>query len=147
MANQISMLFLFPAVLLATELPDSLTEQNYNGYLQSKKIIHHPEEIMFQRRNYNLELIVDIPDDSIESVNLFIRTDTKRPYQEILLKQKRGIYSLRFDPEVFPGSLVQYFFIVQLSDYSLFAIPVDKRGAIHPVERTLVDAVEYYKLK
>ena len=147
MANQISMLFLFSAVLLTTELPDSLTGQNFNGYLQSKKIIHHPEEIMFQGRNYNLELIVDIPDDSIESVNLFIRTDTKRPYQEISLKQKRGIYSLRFDPEVFPGSLVQYFFIVQLSDYSLFAIPVDNNGAIQPVERTLVDAVEYYKLK
>ena len=147
MANQISMLFLFSAVMLATELPDSLNEQNFNGYLQSKKIIHHPEKIMFQGRNYNLELIVDIPEDSIESVNLFIRTDTKRPYQEISLKQKRGIYSLRFDPEVFPGSLVQYFFIVQLSDYSLFAIPVDKRGAIQSVERTLVDAVEYYKLK
>ena len=147
MANQISLLFLFSAVLLATELPDSLTEQNFNGYLQSKKIIHHPEEIMFQGRNYNLELIVDIPDDSIESVNLFIRTDTKKPYQEISLKRKRGIYSLRFDPEVFPGLLVQYFFIVQLSDYSLFAIPVDNNGAIQPVERTLVDAVEYYKLK
>ena len=147
MANQISMLFLFSAVMLATELPDSLNEQNFNGYLQSKKIIHHPEKIMFQGRNYNLELIVDIPEDSIESVNLFIRTDTKRPYQEISLKQKRGIYSLRFDPEVFPGSLVQYFFIVQLSDYSLFAIPVDKRGAIQSVERALVDAVEYYKLK
>ena len=147
MANQISMLFLFSAVLLATELPDPLTEQNFKGYLQSKKIIHHPEEIMFQGRNYNLELIVDIPDNSIESVNLFIRTDTKKPYQEISLKRKRGIYSLRFDPEVFPGSLVQYFFIVQLSDYSLFAIPVDNNDAIQPVERTLVDAVEYYKLK
>ena len=147
MANQISMLFLFFAVMLATELPDSLNEQNFNGYLQSKKIIHHPEKIMFQGRTYNLELIVDVPEDSIESVNLFIRTDTKRPYQEILLKQKRGIYSLRFDPEVFPGSLVQYFFIVQLSDYSLFAIPVDNNGAIRPVERVLINAVEYYKLK
>ena len=117
------------------------------GICNQKKVIHHPKEIMFQGRNYNLELIVDIPKDSIESVNLFIRTDTKRPYQEISLKQKRGIYSLRFDPEVFPGSLVQYFFIVQLSNYSLFAIPVDKRGAIQSVERTLVDAVEYYKLK
>ena len=147
MANQISMLFLFSAVMLATELPDSLNEQNFNGYLQSKKIIHHPEEIMFQGRNYNLELIVDIPDDSLESVKLFIRTDTKRPYQEISLKRKRGIYSLRFDPEVFPGSLVQYFFIVQLSDYSLFATPVDNNGAIRPVERMLINAVEYYKLK
>ena len=147
MANHYSMLFLFSTVLLATELPDSLNEQNFNGYLQSKKIIHHPEEIMFQGRNYNLELIVDIPDNSIESVNLFIRSDTKKPYQEISLKRKRGIFSLRFDPEVFPGSLVQYFFIVQLSDYSLFAIPVDNNDAIQPVERTLVDAVEYYKLK
>ena len=118
MANQISMLFLFSAILLATELPDSLNEQNFNGYLQSKKIIHHPEKIMFQGRNYNLELIVDIPEDNIESVNLFIRTDTKRPYQEISLKQKRGIYSLRFDPEVFPGSLVQYFFNLLRSIFS-----------------------------
>ena len=118
MANQISMLFLFSAVMLATELPDSLNEQNFNGYLQSKKIIHHPEKIMFQGRNYNLELIVDIPEDNIESVNLFIRTDTKRPYQEISLKQKRGIYSLRFDPEVFPGSLVQYFFNLLRSIFS-----------------------------
>ena len=147
MTNQFLILFLFSTVLLATELPDSLNEQNFKGYLQSKKIIHHPEEIMFQGRNYNLELIVDIPEDSIESVNLFIRTDTKRPYQEISLKQKRGIYSLRFDPEVFPGSLVQYFFIVQLSNYSLFAIPVDNNGAIRPVERMLTNAVEYYKLK
>jgi len=147
MTNQFLILFLFSTVLLATELPDSLNEQNFKGYLQSKKIIHHPKEIMFQGRNYNLELIVDIPKDSIESVNLFIRTDIKRPYQEISLKRKRGIYSFRFDPEVFSGSLVQYFFIVQLSDYSLFAIPVDKRSAIQPVKRTLVDAVEYYKLK
>ena len=147
MTNQFLILFLFSTVLLATELPDSLNEQNFKGYLQSKKIIHHPKEIMFQGRNYNLELIVDIPKDSIESVNLFIRTDIKRPYQEISLKRKRGIYSLRFDPEVFPGSLVQYFFIVQLSNYSLFAIPVDNNGAIRPVERMLTNAVEYYKLK
>ena len=147
MANQFSLLFLFSTVLLATELPDSLTEKNFNGYLQSKRIIHQPEEIMFKGRNYSMEIIVDIPEDSIELVNLFIRTDTKRPYQEIFLKQKYGLYSFRFDPEVFPGSMVQYFFTVQLADYSLFAVPVDKKGVVRPVERTLIDAVEYYKLK
>ncbi len=136
---------LFSGKLLAIEGPDSLFEPIFSGYLQSKNIIHNPEKIMFQGRNYNLELVVDLPDSIIKSVSLLVRTKMRSPYQEVFLQRERGLYSFHFDSEIFSGSLIQYFFVVQLSDYSLFAVPINEKGDIQPVKRLFIDPIEYYK--
>ena len=141
------MFTLLSIFLLSSEPADTIEKPPVGSYLETVKIIHHPSEIMFQGRMYDLELFVHFPEDILKSVSLFIRTDTTNRYQEIPMKLKRGRYSVRYDPAVYPGVLLQYFFIVRLADYSVFATPINKNGIIQPVEHKLIDPVKYYQLK
>ena len=112
-----SVFTLLSIFLLSSEPVDTIEKLPVESFLETVRIIHHPEEIMFQGRVYDLELFVHFPEDSLESVSLFIRTDTTSRYQEIPIKLNRGRYSIRYDPAVFPGLLLQYFFVVRLKDY------------------------------
>ena len=140
-----SVFTLLSTFLLSSEPADTIDKLPVESFLETVRIIHHPEEIMFQGRVYDLELFVHFPEDSLESVSLFIRTDTTSRYQEIPMKLNRGRYSVRYDPAVFPGLLLQYFFVVRLKNYSIFATPINNNGVIQPVIHKLINPVEYYK--
>ncbi len=140
-------MFALLTVLLIAPRPDSTALMPPGPFMQTIRIIHQPEEIMFMNRPYNLELFVNFPSDSVESVSLFIRTDNMTRYQEFLLPGVRGRYTFRYDPVKMPGKSIRYFFVVRLKPFALFATPLNEDGSIRPVERTFVDPVAYYKWK
>jgi hypothetical protein len=109
------------------------------------RIFHHPAKVVFNNRPYDIDLFLDFPEDSLKTVSLFLKTNRMRVYREIPLTMERARYRYRYNPYDLPGDTLTYFFIVELTDYSLFASPLDKQGFIEPVVRPLVDPVAYYK--
>ena len=140
------MFAILTALLIAPQV-DSTALIPLGPFMETIRIIHHPEEIMFINRPYNLDLFVNFPSDSVESVSLFIKTDNMARYQEFFLTRVRGRYTFRYDPVKMPGKSIRYFFVVRLKPFALFATPLNKDGFIQPVERTFVDPVAYYKWK
>lgn len=109
--------------------------------------MHHPPEIIFTGRLYDLDLYVDFPRDSLESVALFVKTESMSRFQEIQLSGADRWYHYRFDPQRFPGKTLQYFFLVQIKGKGLFATPLNQDGYIQPVKRTRIDPREYFRWK
>jgi len=109
------------------------------------RIFHYPAKVVFNNRPYDIDLFVDFPEDSLKTVSLFLKTNRMRVYREIPLPMQRARYRYRYNPYDLPGDTLTYFFIVELTDYSLFASPLDDHGWIEPVVRPLVDPVAYYK--
>jgi hypothetical protein len=116
-------------------------------FLSTVRITHHPEEILFANRPYDLDLFVAFPRDSVASVSIFIRTDSMEQFQEFPLTGRFGRYTYRYDPERLPGRYIEYFFVVRLKPFALFATPLDEQGRPHPVKRIFVDPVEYFRWK
>ncbi|RMF11139.1 MAG: hypothetical protein D6762_00085 [Candidatus Neomarinimicrobiota bacterium] len=138
-------LFLLGCALVTGQDEDSWSPVNPGPFLKTIKMIHHAPDIMFQGRPYDLELFVDFPEDSIESVLIHIKTDSMYTYLEIPLKKNRDHYLYRFNPRWFKGQHIQYFFTVQLSNFKIFATPMDEVGNIKPIRRTLIDPVQYWE--
>ncbi len=111
------------------------------------KLFHHPPNVLFDNRLFDIELIVDFPLDSIESVSLFFKTDAMDETREIPLEYVKGKFVYRFNPTTCQCTSLQYFFIVQLTDYSLYSFPMDNQKELKPIERDLTNAVEYYELQ
>ena len=81
----LSLLFIFlnTAWLPAAD-PDSTLDISAS-YLQTiPLLLHLPPKNIFDDRLTKLQLYVDIPEDSIESVSIFYRTNTKVNMQEQL---------------------------------------------------------------
>ncbi|MFQ6614315.1 MAG: hypothetical protein ACE5D1_05680 [Fidelibacterota bacterium] len=131
--------------LLAAQEDETWTPMNPGPFLKTIKMIHQPPELLFQGRPYDLELFVDFPLDSIETVSIYIKTDSMYTYLEIPLKDRQGHFTYRFNPRRFKGNVVEYFFTVRLKDYKIFASPMDNVGQIKPVHRTLIDPVKYWE--
>ena len=95
----LSLLFIFlnTAWLPAAE-PDSTLDIS-TSYLQTiPLLLHMPPKNIFDDRLTKLQLYVDIPEDSIESVSIFYRTNTMENMQEIILAKEKGPYTFNFDP-------------------------------------------------
>ncbi|MBC8216022.1 MAG: hypothetical protein H8E64_05885 [Candidatus Marinimicrobia bacterium] len=135
--------FLFCTFLFAVSPNDSLS----SPFQWSPRLLHHPPEIVFTHRPTDLELFVEIPLDSIESVSLFLKTDAINTAREIPLQFSKERYAYRFDPTVCQCTFIQYFFVVRLSDYSILSVPVNDQKEPEPVERPLINPQEYYQQK
>ncbi len=109
------------------------------------RILHHPPEVIFDNRLTDLELFVDIPQDSIESVSLFLITDAYEKVREIPLQFSRERYTYRFDPTSCACTSLQYFFIVRLIDYSLYSVPSDNDNGPKSIERDLINSAEHFQ--
>ena len=107
--------------------------------------MHLPPKIVFDDRLTKLQLYVDIPEDSIETVSIFYRTNTMENMQEIILAKEKGSYSFKFDPGIQGGDSVAYFFTVAVKDQSIHATPLDINGKIKPYNKPLVDPIKYYE--
>jgi hypothetical protein len=59
----------------------------------------------------------------------------------------RGRYRYLFDPNIIPGIQLEYFFIVTLKDFSIYAEPLDENGMLSPIKKPFLDPVKYYKAK
>ncbi len=145
--NKFSLVLSLPLLLglLTAQEEDAWSPVNPGPFLKTIKMIHHPPDILFQGRPYDLELYVDFPADSIEAVSIFIKTDSMYTYLEIPLKSTEDHYSYRFKPRRFKGNIIDYFFTVRLTNFKIFATPMDNLGQIKPVRRTLIDPTKYWE--
>ena len=141
----LALLFIFlNTTWLPAAEPDSTLDISAS-YLQTIPLLMHlPPKIVFDDRLTKLQLYVDIPEDSIETVSIFYRTNTMENMQEIILAKEKGSYSFNFDPGIQGGDSVAYFFTVAVKDQSIHATPLDINGKIKPYNKPLVDAIKYY---
>ena len=142
----LALLFIFlNTTWLPAAEPDSTLDISAS-YLQTIPLLMHlPPKIIFDDRLTKLQLYVDIPEDSIETVSIFYRTNTMENMQEIILAKEKGSYSFNFDPGIQGGDSVAYFFMVAVKDQSIHATPLDINGKIKPYNKPLVDAIKYYE--
>ncbi len=142
----LALLFIFlNTTWLPAAEPDSTLDISAS-YLQTIPLLMHlPPKIVFDDRLTKLQLYVDIPEDSIETVSIFYRTNTMENMQEIILAKEKGSYSFKFDPGIQGGDSVAYFFTVAVKDQSIHATPLDINGKIKPYNKPLVDAIKYYE--
>ena len=142
----LALLFIFlNTTWLPAAEPDSTLDISAS-YLQTIPLLMHlPPKIVFDDRLTKLQLYVDIPEDSIETVSIFYRTNTMENMQEIILAKEKGSYSFNFDPGIQGGDSVAYFFTVAVKDQSIHATPLDINGKIKPYNKPLVDAIKYYE--
>ena len=142
----LALLFIFlNTTWLPAAEPDSTLDISAS-YLQTIPLLMHlSPKIVFDDRLTKLQLYVDIPEDSIETVSIFYRTNTMENMQEIILAKEKGSYSFNFDPGIQGGDSVAYFFTVAVKDQSIHATPLDINGKIKPYNKPLVDAIKYYE--
>jgi len=142
----LALLFIFlNTTWLPAAEPDSTLDISAS-YLQTIPLLMHlPPKIVFDDRLTKLQLYVDIPEDSIETVSIFYRTNTMENMQEIILAKEKGSYSFNFDPGIQGGDSIAYFFTVAVKDQSIHATPLDINGKIKPYNKPLVDAIKYYE--
>lgn len=136
---------LFTSLLLQSLPQDSISQVLQRSYNITPLVFHHPEKVIFNTRPYDIDLFVDFKNEKINSVSLFIKTDVSNSYTEYSMGVTRGRYRYRFDPNKTPVKNIEYFFIVTLKDFSIYAAPLDKNGYIKTVKRTLVDPAKYFK--
>lgn len=137
----ISFLLLLPFTISA-QSTGTLLRQTFPS---TEKLIHHLKQPVFKGRPYFLELFVDIPDDELESVSIFFKTDSALDFEEVPLELIRGRYQFKFDPKTEPGEFYSYFFVVTTKDFSLYAVPLDDKGKISPNTIFPVDPIKYYE--
>ena len=109
------------------------------------KVFHHPDEVVFNTRPYNMDLFVDFDESEIASASVFIKTDAMDNYTEYPLDIIRARYRHQFSPLFTPAKAIEYFFVVSLHNHAIYAAPLDKNGYINIVKRTLEDPAEYFK--
>ena len=107
-------------------------------------IVHQPPRAILNDRPRVLDLFVDLKEQDIESVSLFLRTDSSQTYREIPLAGEFGWYRYILPAEDLKGSTVTYYFLVTMRDYSLWAYPTGQDGRIEPFVIDLVPPTKEY---
>ena len=67
-------------------------------------------------------------------------------YQEFPLNRERGIYRFVYNPTSYPGSRLQYYFVIETKE-KVHGTSIDDNGELSPVDKLLIEPVEYFKQK
>tara|TARA_B110000444_G_C18832215_1_gene593867 strand:+ start:1022 stop:1474 length:453 start_codon:yes stop_codon:yes gene_type:complete len=126
---------------------DDIKLSNEFTFLSKQKLFHHPPDPMFLDRQINLKLANTIPEDEIENIFIYLKTDKMNNYREFKLENHSGLSSFNFDFKFFKGNSIEYYFIVNTKNNTSYACPIDKSFNIKPVQRIFLNSVEYYKQK
>ena len=124
--------------------PDSFLTRTF---LSTPDVFHTEPEVLFTNRPQHIDLFVEFPKKDLESVRLYFQTDSMIVWQEIHLRYFRGRYRYLFDPNIIPGTKLEYFFVVTLKNFSIYAEPLDEMGMLSPIKKPFLDPVKYYKAK
>ena len=111
---------------------------------KNQKLYHSIPNPFFKSRSHNLDFITDIPQDSVLAATLFFKTNLMEYYQEFPLNRERGIYRFVYNPKSYPGSRLQYYFVIETKE-KVHGTPIDDNGKLSPVDKLLIDPVEYFK--
>ena len=76
--------------------------------------------------------------------NVFFKTNLIAYYQEFTLEGIQGLYRFTYDPKTYPGTHLQYYFVIK-AEKELHGTPVNDQGELTPVYKLLVDPVQYFK--
>lgn len=143
--NRMRTYVILQIILISTLICQSIDTTLTETFPLTNKLLHHPPSPFFKGRPYFLELIVDFPWDSLENASIFFKTEKSIEYQEIPLEKYRKRLRFKYDPELFPGDTLSYFFIVTRKDFSIFAIPLDGSGKIKTVNIHPIEPTKYYE--
>ncbi len=111
----------------------------------SPKIHHRPPWPFFNGRPYHLELFSELAEKDVESLSIFFKTDQALEYREIKLESYRGRYRFKYDPTIYPGQEITYFFVAILKNSGSHATPIDENGKLAPMILRPIDPIKYYK--
>ena len=141
MKLQLILIVLFAEFSVGQEV-DSVLQQTFPV---SHKINHRPPRPFFEGRPYYLELFSDLPENTLESITLFFKTDQSMDYREIPLDYYRGRYRFKYDPVIYPGKKLTYFFVAIVKGSGSYATPVDENGKLVPMVIEPMDPIKYYE--
>ena len=116
------------------------------GLFKNQRLFHSIPKPFFKSRSHNLDFITDVPEDSVVSATLFFKTNLMEHYQEFSLSRSRGTYRFKYVPETYPGTHLQYYFIIETKN-KIYGVPINDDGELSPVNKLLVDPVEHFKQK
>ena len=114
------------------------------GLFKNQRLFHAPPKPLFKGRTHNLDFITDIPQDSIVTGSLFFKTNFMAYYREFIIENKHGLFRFTYDHEIFPGTHLEYYFIIKTKS-GMHGAPIDDNGKLAPVNKLLVDPIQYYK--
>ena len=138
-------LFLFIPFILLGQIEKQVQDDN-PGLFKNQRLYHAPPKPLFKKRAHNLDFITDIPDDSVLSANLYFKTNLMPYYQEFPLEGIQGLFRFTYDPKTYPGTHLQYYFVIK-TEKELHGTPLNDQGELTPVNKLLVDPVQYFKQK
>ena len=111
------------------------------------KLFHSPPEPLFIGRPFELTLVTELKGHSLSTVLLLFKTDLMENYREIKLHGEEGLYNIKIDINDFPGSSIEYFFVVKTNDGKIYGAPVNRDNELLPIEKKFVNPVEYFEQK
>ena len=72
-------------------------------------------------------------------------------YQEFSLDGSHGLYRFRYNPKlytetqkIYAETWIKYYFVIK-TETQIFGTPVNEEGELIPVNKLLIDPVQYYK--
>ena len=136
-------LLCFIPLILLGQIEKQVQDDN-PGLFKNQRLYHAPPKPLFKERAHNLDFITDIPEDSVLSGTLFFKTNFMEYYQEFSLEGIQGLYRYTYDPKTYPGTYLQYYFVIK-TDKELHGTPVNDQGELTPIDKLLVDPVQYFK--
>ena len=146
MTKHIKMLIVLLLILLQqlfSQIESQVRDDNPSLF-KNQRIHHSVSKKLFKNQSHLLEFITNIPDDSVLTATLFMKTDFMAYHQKFLLSGNHGLYRFTYNPENHPGNRLQYYFILETSR-QIYGIPVDSSGNLNPVDKLFIDPVEYFK--
>ncbi len=143
-SNKYLLTFLIPIFLIG-QIEKQVRDDN-PGLFKNQRLYHSIPKPFFKSRAHNLDFITDIPEDSVLSATLFFKTNAMEYYQEFLLIRERGIYRFIYNPKKYPGTHLQYYFVLETKS-EVYATPINDEGELSPVNKLLIDPIQYFKQK
>ena len=139
------LLFVFSLPVQANDINRKETFRLNNNF--DIKLFHSPPEPLFIGRPFELTLVTELKGHSLSTVLLLFRTDLMENYREIKLHGEEGLYNIKIDINDFPGSSIEYFFVVKTNDGRIYGAPVNRDNELLPIEKKFVNPVEYFEQK
>ena len=138
----LNIIFAIPIVVYA-QIEKQVRDDN-PGLFKNQRLYHSIPNPLFKSRSHNLDFITNIPQDSILSSTLFFKTNTMEYYQEFKLERLRGIYRFTYEPDIYKGTHLQYYFIIETKN-EIHGVPINDDGKLTPVNKLLIDPIQYFK--
>ena len=135
-------IFLTSSILFA-QIENQVRDTN-PGLYKNQRLFHSPPKPLFKGRKHNLDFVTNVPKDSIISGSLFFKTNFMAFFREFNLESTHGLFRFTYDPKVFSGTHLEYYFVMKTTK-GIHAAPINDNGELAPVNKLLIDPIQYYK--